>query len=423
MAAVGLALGQAELVQGIEPEDILAPIVGPVVVLPHVSLSERYDDNVFLMSDEQGKIDDLVTTLSPGIGLQFGENILDSNYIGLDYTMSQQWYAEHDELDSDNHALTFAINYLKEGKFTFTGGDMIRLDNALLKGRERSYFTDLDEGTPETRSILIERKSFNDRYRFEYTISPKTSVYAATSYNASDYSEEPHYYYQDVFGTRIPYSYFDVANWNNTVGFGWQAFAKIKLYGSFFYGISMVETNLERMGERPDSDFFGGHISAVGDFSEKLKGKVQVGYQTRQFDRLSNGYGGGSHGLPIFEAEVDYDFTEKRTASLTYRHGGNVSIESPDYAVTSDYIILEVTQQIGTTGKLSANFGTTYELDTYETRDAREYQYLRMNAGVSYSFNQWLRSSLRYDFEMFDSNKGNIDYNVNRVMLGLSVGY
>ena len=102
---------------------------------------------------------------------------------------------------------------------------------------------------------MIERKSFNDQYRFEYTISPKTSVYAATSYNASDYSEEPHYYYQDVFGTRIPYSLFDVANWNNTVGFGWQAFAKIKLYGSFFYGISMVETNLERMGERPDSDF------------------------------------------------------------------------------------------------------------------------------------------------------------------------
>ena len=46
-----------------------------------------------------------------------------------------------------------------------------------------------------------------------------------------------------------------------------------------------------------------------------------------------------------------------------------------------------------------------------------------MNAGVSYSFNQWLKSSLRYDFEMFDSNKGNIDYNVNRVMLSLSVGY
>ena len=174
-------LGQAVSARAIEPQDILAPIVGPVVSLPHVSLSESYDDNVLLLSDEQGKIDDLVTTLSPGIGLQFGENILDSNYIGLDYTMGQQWYAENNELNSDSHALTFGINYLKEGKFTFTGGDMIRLDNTLLKGRERSFFTDLVEGSPETRSILIKRKTFNDQYRFEYTISPNTSVYAATS--------------------------------------------------------------------------------------------------------------------------------------------------------------------------------------------------------------------------------------------------
>jgi hypothetical protein len=281
----------------------------------------------------------------------------------------------------------------------------------------------LANGSPESKGILIERKSFNDRYRFEYTISPKTSVYAATSYNASDFSEEPHYYYQDVFGTRIPYSLFDVANWNNTVGFGWQAFAKIKLYGSFFYGITMSETNLERMGERPDSDFFGSHISAVGDFSEKLQGKVQVGYQTRQFDRLSNGSGGGSHGLPIFEAEVDYDYTQKGTVSLIYLHGGSVSIYSPDSAVTRDLMTILVNQKIGTTGKLNATLGATYELDAYETRDAQEYQYLRMNAGITYSFNQWLKSSLGYDLEIFDSNKGNIDYNVNRVMLGLSVGY
>ena len=198
LGAVALALGQAVSVQAIDPQELWAPIVGPVVILPHVSLSESYDDNVFLLGDEQGKIDDLLTTLSSGIGLQFGENILDSNYIGLDYTLSQQWYAENSEINSDNHALTFGINYQKEGKFTFTGGDMIRLDNTLLEGRERTFFTDLDKGSPDSKGILIERKSFNDQYRFEYTISPKTSVYAATSYNASDYSEEPHYYYQDV---------------------------------------------------------------------------------------------------------------------------------------------------------------------------------------------------------------------------------
>ena len=43
MAAVALALGQAVSVQAIDPQELLAPIVGPVVILPHVSLSESYD--------------------------------------------------------------------------------------------------------------------------------------------------------------------------------------------------------------------------------------------------------------------------------------------------------------------------------------------------------------------------------------------
>ena len=51
LAAVALALGQAVSVQAIDPQELLAPIVGPVVILPHVSLSESYDDNVFLLSD------------------------------------------------------------------------------------------------------------------------------------------------------------------------------------------------------------------------------------------------------------------------------------------------------------------------------------------------------------------------------------
>ncbi len=43
--------------------------------------------------------------------------------------------------------------------------------------------------------------------------------------------------------------------------------------------------------------------------------------------------------------------------------------------------------------------------------------------GLTYRFNEWMRSNLNYNTEVFDSNKGNIDYKLNRVMLGLSVGY
>ena len=199
-------------------------------------MSGTYDDNVFYLSDEQGTIDDFVTSLSPGVSLQYGQNILDANFIGIDYTLTQNWYAENSEISSDNHALTFAINYQKEGKFRLSGTDSIRIANSILSGRERS--NSFDKG-----KRLIERTYFNDQYRFDYIFSPKTSLYSSLGYNASDYAEEPHYYYTDVFGGKTPYSLYDVSSWRGALGFGWQAFPKVKLIGGGFYGRTSVERN------------------------------------------------------------------------------------------------------------------------------------------------------------------------------------
>ena len=169
LATVGLA--HVLSTKAVEPEDILAPTIGPVVILPHASLAETYNDNVFYLTDEN-KVDDFVTSISPGVSLQYGQNLLDSNFIGLDYTLTQNWYAENSDISSDNHAVTFAINYQKEGKFKLRGTDSIGLDNTILSGRERS--TSFIEG-----KRLLERSYFNDQYRFDYILSPKTSLYTS----------------------------------------------------------------------------------------------------------------------------------------------------------------------------------------------------------------------------------------------------
>ena len=400
----------------VEPEDILAPTLGPMVILPHASLSGTYDDNVFYLSDEQGTIDDFVTSLSPGVSLQYGQNILDANFIGIDYTLTQNWYAENSEISSDNHAVTFAINYQKEGKFRLSGTDSIRIANSILSGRERS--NSFDKG-----KRLIERTYFNDQYRFDYTFSPKTSLYSSLGYNASDYAEEPHYYYTDVFGGKTPYSLYDVSSWRGALGFGWQAFPKVKLIGGGFYGRTSVERNLSRMPVLPDSDFGGFFIEADGDFGEKLTGRLRGGYQVRQFDHLASTTSSDSNGMPVFQAALEYQFTPKRKAELTYTREGRVSVESPDWAYAADLISVNVTQEIGTEDNLFANGGITYELDDYDMNDGRQYQWIRANAGLTYHFNRWSKAQATYSFDMFDSNKGNIDYNVNRVMLSLSVGY
>ncbi len=414
-------LSKELLPSAVEPEDILANNIGPVVVLPHATLSLNYDDNVFFQNNKN-KIDDFLTIFSPGLGLRYGENILDSNYIGLDYSPSLQRYAENTELNTESHALSFNINYQKQNKFIFTGTDQLRIDNTLLKGGQRSFFKALDDGQKATRGLLVERFSLEDNYRFEYIISPKTSAYVSTSLNMNDYEERPHYYYQTVFGDFIPYSLFDVSNWNNTVGFGWQAFPKIKLYGSFFYGLTSVDTNLERMGLRPDSNIYGSHISAIGNFSEKLTGNIQLGYQTRDFDRISSITRSTSHSLPIFQMKLSYNYSEKGDLAFSYTRGGNISIENPNTAVESDSLKLDLNQKLGTTGKLIASLSTTYQVDSYLDRNKLTFKNLRFNSGISYSFNQWMKSGLTYSFTAFDSD-GYIDYNVNSVMLSFSVGY
>ena len=176
------------------------------------------------------------------------------------------------------------------------------------------------------------------------------------------------------------------------------------------------------MTARPDSDFGGFFIEADGDFGEKLTGRLRGGYQVRQFDRLA-GASSDSHGLPVFQAELEYQFTPKRNGKFTYTREGRVSVESPDWAYAADLISLNLTQEIGTEDNLFAGGGITYELDDYDTGDGRQYQWIRANAGLTYHFNRWSKAQATYSFDWFDSNKGNIDYTVNRVMLSVSVGY
>ena len=232
-----------------------------------------------------------------------------------------------------------------------------------------------------------------------------------------------YYYYQNVFGGLVPFSLFDVSNWRNTAGFGWQAFPKVKFYGSLFYGITQVDTNLASMGLRPDSDVVGGHIQAAGNFSEKLTGTLEVGYQVREFDRLSNVFGGNSHGLPIFNAQLNYEYTTKGEAALGYLRTGSVSVESPNLPVESDYLTISVSQGLGITGKFKATLNSAIRLDSFETVEGLNNRFYRFNAGMSYNFNPWLKSSLTYGLEYFDSSKGSIDYSASRIMLGVSVGY
>ena len=65
---------------------------------PRLYVEGHYDDNIFLT--ERNEEDDFVTTVSPGINLQYSDPTAEVN---LDYEYQRFWYADFSELDTDAH--------------------------------------------------------------------------------------------------------------------------------------------------------------------------------------------------------------------------------------------------------------------------------------------------------------------------------
>ena len=106
---LAICYAKASFLSAFEPEDIFAPSIGNVVILPKVSLSTEHDDNILLLTDNSNKTGDFITTLSPQIALQYGQNILDSNYVGLNYSSAFKWYQENQQINNESHQLSLNI--------------------------------------------------------------------------------------------------------------------------------------------------------------------------------------------------------------------------------------------------------------------------------------------------------------------------
>src|SRR5437899_1450655 len=74
----------------LEPSDVLAFSVGPLLLRPQLSVNETYDSNVFYR--EQEAQSDFITHVVPGLNLFLGKREL--NFISLSYTYDKAFYAQ-----------------------------------------------------------------------------------------------------------------------------------------------------------------------------------------------------------------------------------------------------------------------------------------------------------------------------------------
>lgn len=389
LAAAGLFAGAARA-RALDASDVLIYEIGPVHVKPRVSLSEQYDDNI-LRSPSPGAIEDFITIISPGVGLQLGR--IEANHIFFDYVMDQSLYARHGDQDYRDHNLSLNAK-IKRARVTLAGQTGVQFLSGVIGG---------GFNLPGQR---VDRIGYSDNYRLDYAISEKTGTYVAGSFAATDYKE----------GTPL----YDENDLRGTGGFAYHVTPKTSLFGELYYGQTATSPNASSLPTAPYSFVYGGFVGANGDFTAHLTGGVKVGYEAREF-------GGNTPGSksPAVDVTLKDKFSEWTDVSLTYSRRTEVSVQVGSQAYTSDSVSALLNQVLTSDGKLVASVGGSLvnsEYDNHGLYARRSDRDWRASAALVYKFQVWLSAQLGYEFEKFTSNQY-FEYDDNRFTIRVSVGY
>jgi polysaccharide biosynthesis protein VpsM len=391
-AAAGLTATQ---LHAFDPDTVLLYNKGPLLVRPQLQLSETFTDNV--LYNNAVKKSDFITTFSPGMVLQVGKK--DENYVIFDYIYDHLLYARTSGLDSDNHHFNLR-HHVQLGQFTLEGRDTYEQLSGIL-----------GSGFALNQGIRVDRDVYWIDHTLKYDITEKTDVYGRILYDATDYGKQ--------------FPLFDQNEWIATGGFEFKALPKTSFFGELYYGQTATDPNTfaAPVAKPPHSDFVGGFIGARGEFTSKLTGTAKAGYESRDFSDHTGGIS-----APVVEISLAQRFTERNILSLVYSRRSRVSVEVAKSAYTADVFSLTYRQALGAAERWKGDATLSYGRYEYEPSlpfyASRSDEMFTVGLGISYDVRKWLTVRGAYDFQHFDTSLPTaIDYDVNRVILTLAIGY
>jgi len=383
----------------LDASDVLVYSFGPVHVRPRVTVSGRYDDNIFFQGNKSlagvTAQDDFITTVSPSLNFQLGR--LQGNHIQVSYEMDQSLYARNNAQDHRDHL--FSLNTRLQGnRVSLEGSDDVQILSGILGGGFGL------NGSGQR----VDRTAYLNHYRLEYGFTEKISAYVEGTHDATDYEK----------GTTL----YDANSLRGTGGFAFKIAPKIRVFGEGYYGQSATDPNRSVDPKGTHLDTVGGFIGASGDFHPKLTGSVKVGYETRSFSNSS-----ADEASPVVDTSLTGRINDKTTAVLSYSRRSSVSVQAASQSYASDIVSASLDRVLSSDGKLVARLGGNFQNDEYEksgTFSGRNDKSYRASFSLIYNIQLWLSTSLGYEFEKYVSNASSIiDYDVNRVTLRVSVGY
>ncbi|HUP79902.1 MAG TPA: hypothetical protein VM260_15220, partial [Pirellula sp.] len=153
---------------------------------------------------------------------------------------------------------------------------------------------------------------------------------------------------------------------------------------------------------------------------------AKAGYELRQSEGDS-----GTIGSPVVDISITQRFSDRTELTLAYSRRQQESVQFVGNTYTSDAISTLLAQSFGADARLRARLEAAYVMSAYETEQRlalsvqdREDTSIISGLTITYDVKLWMRVFGSYNFEWLESNDpAVVDYIVNRISIGLQLGY
>jgi hypothetical protein len=358
------------------------------------TLGVQRDNNVYFSHAD--KTADTIFSLEPGLSYQYGQNA--QNHGLISYQENFLRYVDHTAPNVD----LANVN----GNLAYSDGAI----NLTASGNYQQLFqNNIDELTIGPQA-LIRSDVYNLNANGEFEIGGKTSASIGVAYNHTTYGLASLLSSQDItFPVDVYY----------------KLTPKVDVFAGYSFGV------FKPLDGGPEAKDGYANIGARGDFTAKLSGSVSVGYITRTFDNnpstVASSQTQSTHSLG-FSGNLNYEFTPKTSASLSFNRSFNASALAQTTTYTTYTLALntEITPQWSIGESLSEqliDYGPQvfFVDNTLPTTNRRD-NLLTANVHLTYTYSRWLNGTIGYTFRDDHSSISEIDFsdNVFSFTIGLS---
>jgi hypothetical protein len=391
-----------------------------IEVTPMITVSETYDDNIFLTRDN--KVSDYITVVTPGITLNF---VQEHTNLQLRYTPSFYRYADRDDQNNTAHSagLTLGQDLTRGLRFNLTDTYLQSSDPLEdpqnvqgLRQTRNEYWTNLTDANlsyifgAENRVNVGYRYNINENDQLTLDDSEIQNPYANLTYwfdvrNGAEVS----YGYTDAKFTRDD-SLFAASDYTSNSA-GIRYLRRFTPNSTGYVGYNYATYDYERVLPQ-DFDVHSGLVGVDHSFSPEYTVSASLGYFIRANEITDNQDG------PTYTASLTRNFAR---GNIRVGGSGGWSYESLQQGVGltsgfSQYYEGYINGRYEIIERVNIYAGLSYRHDkyTFDTAD-----YFRGNCGVRWDFLRYFFVALDYSYVDRSTDFGLDQYTGNRVMLSI----